>query len=78
MAQAAQAGIPRDAEGLAKTEQEWLDHGLGDVSAVEAAAEEAAVEFGAGAGTQLKLRAEDLFAAGSSGEEPLKDRQKFL
>lgn len=45
MAQAAQAGIPRDAEGLAKTEQEWLDHGLGNVSAVEAAAEEAAVEF---------------------------------
>ena len=76
LAQAVQAGIPQYAEGLAKTEQEWLDHGLGDVSAVEAAAEEATVEFAAGAGTQLKLQAEALFAAGSSGGEPLKGRQK--
>lgn len=75
IADAHKSGTAQIAEGLARTEKEWLEHALGDVSAVQAAAERAAADHGPNAGQHLKLEADRLFAAGSSKEEPVKNRQ---
>lgn len=51
-------GIVEIASGLASTQHEWLNHGLGDVSAVKAAADRAVEEFGAEASMKLKAEAD--------------------
>lgn len=73
LSRAVQAGMTEIAEGLAKAEMEWLNHSLGNVSDIRAAAEKAAEKHGADAAAKLRAEADKLFEAGSTATVPLKN-----
>lgn len=69
-------GMTEIAQALAETEKEWIEHGLGDATEIEAVAEQAAGKHGREAIAMLKQQANKLFAAGSCADVPVKKRHK--